>query len=168
MSDPESTDPRDPFGTGRFKFGEWVTPFTDARIEILEVVHSPIRPWPAGDAPHYRTNSLLREHDDNDLVARIYAYDAKAIYRVKFASISAMRLLDEGGLAELWEETEAFGGRPGQTTFRVRNHAWTSESVLSFIETGGWSFVIASANECLEVVSSVAAIIVKESDALQR
>ncbi|MGQ3278712.1 MAG: hypothetical protein ACT6WE_19475, partial [Shinella sp.] len=138
------------------------TPFTDASIEILEVAYAPRRPWPANQLPHYRTNSLLREHDDSDLVARIYSYDANKIYRVAFPWVSAMRLLDEGGLLEFWGKTKELGSRPGQTTFRVRNHAWTRESLLSFLVTDGWSFVVASDNECLEVLSVAPPTITEE------
>jgi len=150
------------FGSGLFEFEQWATPFTNAAVEILEVVYSPNRPWPEDARPHYRSNSLLRTHNDADLVARIYVYESKNIYRVTFNSISAMRLLDEGGLLEFWLKTEELGGRPGQTTFRVRNHGWAEESLISFLETDGWSFVIASENECLEVVSAETPEITKE------
>lgn len=154
MSDATSEADIHKFGSGEFEFGEWATPFADADIEILEFVHSPRRPWP-DDAPfHYRMGSLLRSHNDADLVARIYVYEPEKVYRVTFDRISAVRLLDEGGLLEIWAKTEELGGRPGQTTFLVRNHAWTEESVLSFLATDGWSFIIASDNECLEVVSA--------------
>jgi hypothetical protein len=77
-----------------------------------------------------------------------------------------MRLLDEGGLLEFWEKTKELGGRPGKTTFRVRNHAWTDESFVSFLATNdGWSFVIASDNECLEVLSANPPTITEEVDA---
>lgn len=157
MTDSDDDLPAFKFGSGEFEFGEWVTPFTDAEIEILEVLYSPKR------ERHYRIDSLLPEHDDRDLVARIYIPDTDKIYRVVFPWISAMRLLDEGGLMELWVKTREFGGRPGQTTFRVRNHAWVRESFASFMSTDdGWSFVIASRNECLEVLTMTAPIITEE------
>lgn len=85
---------------------------------------------------------------------RVYLYESDKIYRVTFDAISAVRLLDEGGLLEFWGKTAEFGSRPGRTTFRVRNHGWTKESPISFLCSDGWSFVIASQNECLEVVST--------------
>lgn len=123
------------FGSGEFEFGAWVTPFTDTAIDILEVAYG------------------ARGKDGSELVVRVRAHDANNAYRLVFPSIAAMRLLDEGGLIEFWQKTTELGGRPGRTTFRVRNHAWTRESPLSFQPTDGWSFVIASDNECLEVVS---------------
>ncbi|MEM1381700.1 MAG: hypothetical protein AAGH41_13850 [Pseudomonadota bacterium] len=162
MSDETLQTDFNKFGSGEFEFGKWPTPFADAAIEILELVHSPRRRWPDDAAFHYRMGSLLRSHYDVDLVARIYVYEPDKVYRVAFDRISAMRLLDEGGLLELWAKTEELGGRPGQTTFRVRNHAWTAESIVSFLATDGWSFVIASDNECLEVVSANPPVIDEE------
>lgn len=144
MSAFERSNPAGKFGSGEFEFGEWTTPFTDAAVEILEIAY----------APH--------EQDGSELVARVYARDADTIYRLVFPTIAAMRLLDEGGLLELWQKTTELGGRPGPTTFRVRNHAWTHESVVSFLESDGWSFVIASDDECLEVVSVTAPTITEE------
>ena len=72
-----------------------------------------------------------------------------------FSEVSAFRALDEGGLPEFWWETKARGGRPGLTTFRVRNHAWSHESFLSFFHgtAEGWSHVIATDGLCVEVVA---------------
>lgn len=144
MSAFERSNRAGKFGSGEFEFGEWTTPFTDAAVEILEISY----------APH--------EQDGRELVARVYARDADTIYRLVFPTIAAMRLLDEGGLLEFWRKTTELGGRPGRTTFRVRNHAWTHESVVSFLASDGWSFVIASDDECLEVVSVAAPTITEE------
>lgn len=138
------SDPVGKFGSGHFEFGEWTTPFTDAAVEILEIAYA------------------AREQDGSDLVARIHDRDANTIYRLVFPTIAAMRLLDEGGLLEFWQKTTELGGRPGRTTFRVRNHAWTRESVVSFLASDGWSFVIATENDCLEVVSATVPTITAE------
>lgn len=129
------SNPAGKFGSGEFEFGEWTTPFTDAAVEILEVAYG------------------AHEQNGSELMVRIHARDADTIYRLVFPTIAAVRLLDEGGLLEFWQKTTELGGRPGRTTFRVRNHAWTRESAVSFLASDGWSFVIASDNECLEVVS---------------
>ena len=131
------------FGSGEFEFGEWTTPFTNATVSILEATYAPKR-------------------DGNDLLVRICVCDTGKIYRLVFPTISAMRLLDEGGLLEFWEKTSELGGRPGRTTFRLRNHAWTHESFVSFLASDGWSFVIASDDDCLEVLSLAAPIITEE------
>jgi hypothetical protein len=139
-----TSHPPGPFGSGEFEFGEWPTPFTDAAVEILDVTYG------------------LQAQDARSLVARVRTRDPQTIYRIEFAAISAMRLVDEGGLVAFWQKTAELGGRPGRTTFRVRNHAWTLESVVSFLATDGWSFVIASDDECLEVVSATAPTITAE------
>lgn len=132
------------FGAGEFEFGAWSTPFTDAAVEILQIAYG------------------AQAQDGNELEVRIQDRDADTIYRLVFPTIAAVRLLDESGLLEFWQKTSDLGGRPGRTTFRVRNHAWTRESPLSFQPTDGWSFVIASDNECLEVVSVAAPAITAE------
>lgn len=153
------------FGSGKFEFGEWRTPFENAAIEILEVAYAPVRSWPDDDKPSYRDHSLLRSPGDNDLVLRMYLYDVNKTYRVVFEHVSAFRLLDEGGLPQFWKKTDELGGRPARTTFRVRNHLWSGESEISFFmgTKEGWSFVIASHNECVEILSEKEPVISEES-----
>lgn len=154
------------FGSGAFEFGQWRTPFENTRVEVLEVAFAPPRPWPDAAAPDYRDRSLLRAPGDSDLTARVYSYDTNSIYRVVFEHISAFRLLDEGGLLQFWEKTEALGGRPAKTTFKVRNHLWAEESFVSFFlgTNDGWSFIIASDNECLEVLSAKEPVVSHEDN----
>ena len=159
MSDFETETSAAAFGSGEFEFGEWTTPFTDAAVEILEVAYAARG---TEKLAVFRAEPPMSDQHDRDLVARIHDRDSKSIYQVVFPAIAAMRLLDEGGLLEFWQKTRDFGGRPGQTTFRVRNHAWTRESVISFLASDGWSFVIASDNECLEVVSVTTPIITED------
>jgi hypothetical protein len=71
-----------------------------------------------------------------------------------FQQVSAFRVLDEHGLMEFWGETTRQGGMPAQSTFRVRNHGWTKESMLSFLPTDGWSYVVATDFDCVEIVSA--------------
>jgi hypothetical protein len=87
------------------------------------------------------------------------------LYRVRFEEVAAFRVLDEGGLSEFWHQTKRLGGRPGQTTFRVRNHDWFKESLLPWIHgtEDGWSFVIATNSDCLEVVANEPPAITLES-----
>jgi len=46
-----------------------------------------------------------------------------------FAETRAFRVLDEGGLLELWAASRVHP-RPASTTFRVRGHQWQAESPL--------------------------------------
>jgi hypothetical protein len=134
-----------PAGPGEIAFAVWATPFTDAAVDILGVAcaQSP------GD-------------DGLGLTARVRDLGTGHVYRVVFPTIAAMRLLDEGGLLEVWQRTAEIGGRPGRTTFRLRNHGWTRESPLTFLASDGWSFVIASDDLCLEVVSATTPAIAEE------
>lgn len=117
-----------------FAFGPWETPFENARVELRRV--------------EYRNGGAL-EFDVHDL-------DADADYRVSFAEISAFRVLDEHGLQELWEKTSELGERPGASSFKVRNHAWTRESPITFLASEGWSYIVATDFDCIEIVSVIA------------
>jgi hypothetical protein len=152
-----------PFGTRAFEFGDWPTPFTDATVDILDVAYAPGPVAPDPERAHGA--SLLRGRDGADLVARVLDRDADVVYRLVFPKIAAMRLSDESGLPEIWQKTSDLGGRPGRTTFRVRNHAWTKESVIPFLASDGWCFVIATEDACLEVVSVAAPVITAEQGA---
>lgn len=72
-----------------------------------------------------------------------------------FHDARAFRVLDEGGLLELWEASSK-NPRPAQSTFRVRGHMWQSESPLAWIHGTAepyFSYMIATDWDCLEVVS---------------
>ena len=133
-----------PFGTGEFEFGDWVTPFTDAEVDILDLAYA------------------ATGQSGSALVVRVQLRGGERIYRLVFQTITALRLLDEGGLIAVWQKTAELGGRPGRTTFRVRNHAWTQESVIPFLASDGWAYVIATDDDCLEVVSPSAPTITSE------
>lgn len=135
-------------GPGDIVFGPWATPFADAAVDILGVSSAQS---PEGDVP--------------GLTARVRDLGTGQVWRVVFATITAMRLQDEGGLLEVWQRTSEIGGRPGRTTFRVRNHGWTRESPITFLASDGWSFVIATDDLCLEVVSATPPVIAEEQAA---
>ena len=123
------------------EFAPWQTPFENERAEIQEVVYSP---W-------------LQGHGGAkfDLVIKLWIQSTQIKYLVAFEAISAFRVLDEHGLTDLWSRTAELGGRPGPTTFLVRNHRWLDESALIFA-TGSrenWSFVIATGTDCVEIVA---------------
>lgn len=112
-------------------FGRWETPFENARIELMAVAYG----------------------EDQSLAFDIRVPDSGATYRVRFEKVSAFRVLDESGLTEIWDRTGTGGGRPGSATFRVRNHRWTRESPLVFLASDGWSHVVASDDDCIEIVA---------------
>jgi hypothetical protein len=135
------------FGDGKFAFSSWPTPFENAKIELRRVTYRP------------RSLSAL---DDDDLIISVGVRDANLVYRLTFRVVTAFRVLDEGGLVQLWAKTEEMGGRPGRTTFRVRNHHWSKESIVSFLPTDGWSYLIASDDECVEIVTRIPPTIILE------
>ncbi|WP_154674637.1 hypothetical protein [Mesorhizobium erdmanii] len=120
------------FGDGAFAFQPWKTPFENSDIELVDVAYS----------------------EGRALIFRVRAHESGSIYRVCFEHVSAFRVLDEHGLLELWEKTRESGGRPARTTFQVRNHLWTKESTISFVTSDGWSYVVASHFDCVEVVTA--------------
>ena len=84
------------------------------------------------------------------------------IYRVGFSS-NAFRVLDEGGLPDFGQMADAQGRRRAATTFRSRNHAWAKESFVSFSTTDGWSYVIVTGWDCVEVVGGEPQVTLEQS-----
>ncbi len=111
----------------------WRTPFENARVELERVEYL------------YLQGGALRFW--------VRDYDASSLYLVFFEVVSAFRVLDEHGLLELWEKTSELGGRPAARTFKVRNHAWTKESPITFLASDGWSYIMATDFDCIEIVS---------------
>lgn len=123
-----------------FAFLPWQTPFENSRIELTGVEYT----------------------QDATLTFRVYVRETRSTYRISFEQVSAFRVLDEHGLLEIWDKTKEMGGRPGSATFRVRNHLWTKESPLSFLASEGWSYLTATDDDCIEVVSGTEPTIVQE------
>lgn len=89
------------------------------------------------------------------LTASFFSREQRAVVTFTFKKVNAFRVVDEGGLLELWEASSK-APRPASTTFRVRGHAWQSESVLAWVhgtDKEHYSFMIATGWECLEVVA---------------
>jgi hypothetical protein len=82
--------------------------------------------------------------------------EKRAIFRVSSPDSFTFRVLDEHGLVDLWHATSEQGGRPGQSTFGVRNHGWHRESELSFaMSNADHSFMVATGWACLEIVAGL-------------
>jgi len=129
-SNQHTTAPR-LLGEGGIEFSPWKTPFESHLIEIERL-----------------------EYDfKRGLRICVYDVDTDIEYVVYFTIPSAFRLLDEHGLCEIWDARAAHCVVLPQNTFKVRNHLWTRESPISFLESEGWSFVLATQSDCVEVVS---------------
>ena len=149
-------------GEEGFAFGEWETPFANEYVTIYEVAYSPVLSDPDLDIREM-PESMLRQRPRHQLTIRISIGKTGQIYRILFEETSAFRVLDEHGLTELWQETSGKGSRPAYTTFRIRNHAWMRESMASFLVADGWSYVIATDFDCVEIVSGKPPVIWLES-----
>lgn len=146
------------------EFAEWITPFQNDDIQILEVQ------FLNGGfeyLDHKRNigfkSEPTREIDGTDLLVRIRALprgedlsvsSVASIYSLKFESIGGFRVMDEGGFPDFWNATVRQGGRPALSTFKVRNHLWSWESAVPFAmqTSDGWSYVIATNDDCVEVL----------------
>ncbi|WP_260483769.1 hypothetical protein [Sphingomicrobium flavum] len=87
------------------------------------------------------------------LQAEFISTDKRRVYRVSVAQPEAFRVLDEQGLLDFWQNRKDV-----KMTFKVRAHAWSQESFLAFqnysaTEPGIFSFVIATQEWCLEILS---------------
>jgi hypothetical protein len=147
--------PTDPtiFGDGTFEFGEWATPFSGSDVLVIEVGYAPNSLLPDA-AQQVRPLSLFKEGGPDALTIRLCDAHCDIVYRVCFESVAAFRVMDEIGLMQLWDKTRELGGRPARASFRVRNHLWCKESPMAFFGTQGWAFVIATVNDCIEIVSA--------------
>lgn len=153
-----------PYGGARFaggglvtdvEFESWVTPFTDSALTILEV-RAGGGSLRIADPATGRTIEIPSSGGpgDGELLVRVFDAETASVYRLLFSSVAAFRMLDENSLLELWAATKGPEGRPGKSTFRVRGHMWSRESELAFFlgSSGGWSYLIATDWDCVEVV----------------
>lgn len=132
------------FGDGKFAFEAWSTPFANESVEVLDVSFSRTQP--------------------KNLGIRVGVTETASVYLVTFDYVSAFRVLDEHGLTEIWAKTAEQNGRPAQTTFRIRNGLWSKESVLSFVPSDGWSYVIATNWGCVEIATKSLPVIRHSAD----
>ena len=88
------------------------------------------------------------------LEATFLSRQKRAVVVFSFEHVSAFRVLDEHGLLDIWDASGKTA-RPACTTFRVKGHKWQEESFLSWSMPGcDFSFMIATDEDCLEVVAS--------------
>ena len=71
----------------------------------------------------------------------------RQVYRVSFPAVLGFRVMD---CDDFFEELRPGGVEGGGSTFRMRNSA-NPLHILSTVEDGAWSYVIATDDECLEV-----------------
>ncbi len=141
------------------EFSAWETPFVNGGLFIVSIAYGgefSVIPHPGG--PQY---TVPGENSDNAaLVVRVFHLPGRASYRISFdGPVGGFRMIDEGGLLEFWEPGPSSHACPpgvSHTTFKVRNHLWSRESAGIFLShtNDGWSYVIATDDECVEVIAS--------------
>jgi hypothetical protein len=136
------------------EFARWVTPIENDSIYLVDVTFGDGSFWTSDSNGRSFEVPPSRPNQGDGVLAIFFSIEQEALYEVRFYDAFTFRVLDEHGLVELWNATAEQGGRPGQATFRVRNHGWHRESELSFIMSGAdYSYVLASNTTCLEVVT---------------
>jgi hypothetical protein len=136
-------------------FSEWPTEVSDDDLTLVGITYGGSG-WV--DFPQEGFGLALPEPSsppDGDLEALFISREKKAVVRFSFRNVQAFRVLDEGGLVELWHASQNTP-RPANTTFKVRGHGWQAESALEWLmsTTDNFSYMIATSLLCLEVVCS--------------
>jgi hypothetical protein len=115
------------------EFAAWTTGFEDDDLELVS----------------------LQFANDRSLVAVFSSYQRAGRIRLTYSNTGAFRVLDEGGLLELWAASQKTP-RPAQSMFRARGHRWQAESPLVWVhgsDENGFSYFVATDWHCLEVVT---------------
>ena len=143
------------------EFSPWNTPFREGDLHIVSVEYG-TGPYSVTYHDPKRTYSLNegRPADTPALIARILDTKSETLYALSFKTITGYRVLDEHGLTEIWGE-ESYNFKQLGGTFMVRGHSWHTESPITFLfgMKGEWSYLVATMDECLEVVSASEPII---------
>lgn len=144
------------------EFAPWQTQIANATVDLLEVRYLDGRlesDYPQKGRRYRKGPRTPGLPNACELAATLFVPDEERIYRIKYAGVEGFRVLDERGLMELWDAT-ASGGRPANTTFRVRGHGWSRESPLTFCYPHEcWSWMLASDWDCLEVVCNTEPVV---------
>ncbi|WP_409425120.1 MULTISPECIES: hypothetical protein [unclassified Pseudoalteromonas] len=130
---------------------DWTTPFGKGDLFIINTK------WGASERSIEYANGKRYEFKNEfqsgsaDLIVTVFHTDSEIVFEITFDNVGGYRLLDEHGLTELWES-----GEINNNCFKVRDHGWSKESPLSFFmhTNDGWSYLISTADECAEVIST--------------
>ncbi len=129
---------------------DWNTPFSEGSIYIVDLSWNGKNfsiKYPDGNM--YNLSGSKR-HDKYPLIVSVFHVESEGVYDLMFKFVSGFRLLDEGGLLEIWNEGESFSN-----CALIKGHGWEQESPITFLSgfEDEWSHLIATENECVEVVS---------------
>ena len=129
---------------------EWKTPFSKGDLHIVDLS------WNGGhlsvDYAEGNRYELVgsKRHSIYSLIISLFHVETESIYDLKFRNVGVFRLLDESGLLELWKENEV-----SLNSLLIKGHAWSKESPLTFLMgyEEGWSHLVATQDDCVEIVS---------------
>ncbi len=97
-------------------------------------------------------NKGLEGFEDYSLQIDVFSLAHRAIYRLKFGYEYGFRLLDEGGLLEFWGSKDYDYNKLG-SLIKVKYSPWREESIIPFVYSNEYSFLIITCNECVEVIT---------------
>lgn len=136
---------------------DWETILSGKETYILSVGFSRENEFGLGiENSHFYTipNSHFQNPFFTELLVRVFVPETEEVYRIKFSNVGAFRVIDEHGLQEIIQEIylQKVTTVP---TIKSRNHGWVKESPASFFMgcKDGWSFLIITGWDCLEVLT---------------
>ena len=140
------------------EIADWTTPLLRKEIFILSAGYSKNNEFGLGvkQEKHYLIeNPHFQNPACTELLVRVFCLDSEEVYKIQFYDVGGFRILDEHGLQEIIETGQNIDW-PTFPTFRVRHHGWSNESSLSFCmgTNDGWSYMIMTGWDCVEVLTS--------------
>ncbi|MCI5046885.1 MAG: hypothetical protein MRY59_05245 [Aquisalinus sp.] len=145
----------------KFQISDWNTPFENDEVHILEIIYSHSEAeFQHKDFGVYSFKSSVAQ--DYSFVVRLLVPKSGEVYSINFSYVRGYRMMDEVGFAYLARHTAK--REQSVATARVRQHPWTEESPGLFDTAikDGWSYLILSGDECVEIVSPIEPVIQKE------
>jgi len=134
------------------KIGRWQTPFELGDLYITGLFWGGdfILQLPGGKRYQIKNTP----HPGGDLSLELFHLPSEGRYRLHYHSVTAFRMLDEHGLLELWQALNELGDEQGYNSRLIKDHAWSRESPISFFHrhSDGWSHLICTGDECVEVL----------------
>ena len=101
------------------------------------------------------SNPPLIDLKGSKLVVTVFSLEKSAIFDVSFFGTNGFRVLDEGGLTDIWchYDKKKAVGLGDASLFRLSGHGWSKESFLSFFNNP-FSWMISTSWDCVEVISA--------------
>lgn len=145
---------------------DWETVISGKEACILSVGFSRDNEFGLGieRSHHYKIpNPHFQNPHYTELLIRVFFLETEEVYKIKCSNVGAFRVLDEHGLHEIIKDLKKVTTVP---TLKSRNHGWAKESPLSFFMgcDAGWSFLIMTGWDCVEVLTSSEPIIELEKN----